>query len=95
MQFERVEIFCEYYEKVRQRTKRLLDVIPEDEFDWSPIEGKFSFADLIRHLAAIVRFMYAENVQGEKPSFVSSMSATRNRWRSSESSLPRTCKPSA
>lgn len=67
MEFERAEIFCEYYGKVRQRTKRLIDVIPDDRFDWTPIEGKFTFADLIRHLAAIERFMYAENAQG-KPS---------------------------
>ena len=67
MEFTHIDVFLEYYGKVRQRTKRLIDVIPDDKMDWTPIEGKFTFADLIRHLAAIERFMYAENVQG-KPS---------------------------
>ena len=64
MQFDTIDIFSEYYEKVRQRTRRLIDVIPEDKFDWTPIDGKFTIADILRHLAAIERFMYAENVQG-------------------------------
>jgi uncharacterized damage-inducible protein DinB len=67
MEFTHIDVFLEYYGKVRQRTKRLLDIIPDDKMDWTPIQGKFTFADLIRHLAAIERFMYAENVQG-KPS---------------------------
>ena len=64
MKFTNVGVFAEYYEKVRKRTERLIDVIPEDEIEWTPVEGKFTFADTIRHLAAIERFMYAENVQG-------------------------------
>ncbi len=67
MEITRIEPFLEYYEKVRQRTRRLLDLVPEERWDYSPIPGKFSFADIIRHLAAIERFMYAENVQ-RKPS---------------------------
>lgn len=67
MQFSNIETFTEYYEKVRKRTLRVVDVIPDDKFDWTPIEGKFTFADYLRHLAAIERYMYAENVQG-KPS---------------------------
>ena len=67
MEIQRIEPFLEYYEKVRQRTRRLLDLVPDDQWERSPIPGKFSFADLVRHLAAIERFMYAENVQG-KPS---------------------------
>ena len=67
MKFTDIEIFTEYYEKVRQRTLRVIDVIPDDKLEWTPIEGKFTFADYIRHLAAIERFMYAENVLG-KPS---------------------------
>lgn len=67
MQFTDVGIFTEYYGKVRGRTKRVIEAIPHDKWDWTPIEGKFTFADYIRHLAAIERFMYAENVQ-RKPS---------------------------
>jgi uncharacterized damage-inducible protein DinB len=55
--------FLDYWEKVRQRTLRVMACIPEDKYDWSYREGKFSFADIIRHLAAIERYMYAENAQ--------------------------------
>ena len=53
----------DYWEKVRQRTLRVISCIPPDKFDWRYADGKFSFADIIRHLATIERYMYAENVQ--------------------------------
>ncbi len=53
----------DYWEKVRQRTLKVIACIPPDKYDWRYAEGKFSFADIIRHLAAIERYMYAENVQ--------------------------------
>jgi uncharacterized damage-inducible protein DinB len=53
----------DYWEKVRQRTLKVIACIPPEKYDWRYAEGKFSFADLIRHLAAIERYMYAENVQ--------------------------------
>jgi uncharacterized damage-inducible protein DinB len=56
--------FVSYWEKIHARTARVIAVIPHDRFDWRPVEGSFSFADLIRHLAAIERYMFAENVCG-------------------------------
>ena len=53
----------DYWEKVRQRTLKVIACIPPEKFDWRYAEGKFSFADIIRHLATIERYMYAENVQ--------------------------------
>lgn len=55
--------FLDYYEKVRGRTKLIIGKIPRDKMDWTYREGKFSLADLIRHLAAIEHFMYTENAQ--------------------------------
>jgi uncharacterized damage-inducible protein DinB len=55
--------FLDYWEKVRQRTLNVVASIPADKFDWTYQEGKFSFADIIRHLATIERYMYAENAQ--------------------------------
>jgi uncharacterized damage-inducible protein DinB len=55
--------FLDYYEKVRQRTLKVIACIPPERYDWRYAEGKFSFADIIRHLAAIERYMYAENAQ--------------------------------
>lgn len=53
----------DYWEKVRLRTLKVIGCIPPDKYDWRYAEGKFSFADIIRHLATIERYMYAENVQ--------------------------------
>lgn len=64
MKIDRIEPFLEYYGKIRQRTRRVIDCIPPQRFDWTYQEGKFTLADLIRHLAAIERYMFAENAQG-------------------------------
>ena len=63
MEITNTAAFIDYYEKVRQRTLKVIACIPPDKFDWTYKEGKFSFADIIRHLATIERYMYAENVQ--------------------------------
>jgi uncharacterized damage-inducible protein DinB len=63
MERESVTSFLEYFEKIRERSLRVIRCIPPEKIDWTYREGKFTFADLIRHLAAIERYMYAENVQ--------------------------------
>ena len=55
--------FLDYYGKVRSRTKIIIAKIPPAKIDWTYQEGKFTFADLIMHLATIERYMYAENAQ--------------------------------
>jgi uncharacterized damage-inducible protein DinB len=62
-----VRAFLDYYAKIRARTSRVVDCIPTDRIDWTWREGKFTLGDLVRHLGAIERYMFAENVQG-KPS---------------------------
>ena len=59
--------FLDYWENFRGRTKRVAQRIPPDKIEWSHAPGKFTLGGLVRHLAAIERYMYAENVQG-KPS---------------------------
>jgi uncharacterized damage-inducible protein DinB len=56
--------FPDYFEKIRARTLRVAACIPEELFETSPIGHGFSFGDLLRHLAAIERYMYAENALG-------------------------------
>ena len=53
--------FFDYWEKVRGRTLRVVNCIPEDRLEWTWQEGKFTFGDIVRHLAGIERDMYAEN----------------------------------
>ena len=69
MEIKTVDSFLDYYEKVRARTLRVINCIPPDKIDWTYKEGKFTLGDLIRHIAAIERFMFAENVQGHKSSY--------------------------
>ncbi|HEY0080249.1 MAG TPA: DinB family protein [Pyrinomonadaceae bacterium] len=61
METKSVEEFLDYFEKVRGRTRRVVDCIPRERIDWTYREGKFTFADLVRHLAATERYMFAEN----------------------------------
>jgi len=63
MEIQTIGPFLDYFERVRGRTLKVVEQIPPDRIDWAYREGKFSFADLIRHLATIERYMYAENVQ--------------------------------
>lgn len=55
--------FLDYYEKVRARTLRVAACIPPDKIEWKIKEGMFSLGDILRHLGAIERYMYAENAQ--------------------------------
>lgn len=64
MEIKSIEPFLDYFEKIRERTLKVVRCIPPDRIDWTYRPAKFTFADIIRHLAAIERYMYAENVQG-------------------------------
>ena len=63
MEIVTIEPFLDYYERIRERTLKVARCIPPEKIDWTYREGKFTFGDIIRHLAAIERYMYAENVQ--------------------------------
>lgn len=56
--------FLDYWPSVRARTDRVVACIPPDRIEWAPGEGRWSFGDLVRHLAGIERWMYAETVHG-------------------------------
>jgi uncharacterized damage-inducible protein DinB len=63
MEIRTVPSFLDYYEKIRQRTLRVVRCIPADKIEWSYAPDKFTIGDLVRHLAAIERYMYAENAR--------------------------------
>ncbi len=63
MQINDIKSFLEYYSKIKNRTRKLFEYIPEDKIEWTYQSGKFTIGDSIRHLANIERFMYAETVQ--------------------------------
>jgi uncharacterized damage-inducible protein DinB len=67
MEIQRSDLFLDYLDKVHQRTMRVVRCVPPEKLDWSFREGKFTLGDLLRHMAAIERYMFAETIQN-KPS---------------------------
>ena len=59
--------FLDNLDSVHARTRKVVLCIPPADVEWAPAKDKFTFGDLVRHLANIERWMYAENVKG-KPS---------------------------
>jgi len=59
-----IETFLDYWDRVRQRTRRVAACVPPDRLEWTYRPGKFTLGDLVRHLATIERYMYAETVAG-------------------------------
>lgn len=53
--------FLRYFERIRERTRRVVALIPAADLEWTPRPGSFTLGDLVRHLAAIERTMFAEN----------------------------------
>src|SRR6266542_148562 len=63
MEIHHVGEFVSYYANLRKRTMNVVNLIPPDKIEWTYREGKFTFGDLLRHLASIELYMYAENAQ--------------------------------
>ncbi len=57
----------DYFDRIRQRTMRVVACVPPDRVNWTYKAGKFTLGDLMRHLASIERWMFAENAQ-KRPS---------------------------
>jgi uncharacterized damage-inducible protein DinB len=57
-------IFMDYFNKVHQRTMRVVHCIPPDKVDWTFREGKFTLGDVARHIAATNRYLFAETLSG-------------------------------
>ncbi len=63
MEINNMESFLKYYSRIKYRTRRLFDYIPPDKIEWTYKEGKFTIGDIIRHIANIERYLYAETIQ--------------------------------
>lgn len=64
MEIRSVPRFLGYWDNLRGRTRRVVACVPPDRLEWSHRAGAFTFGDIIRHLATIERYMYAETVAG-------------------------------
>lgn len=56
--------FVDYWNNIRARTVRVAECVPREDLEWRPVTGAFSFGDVLRHLGAIERWMFAENARG-------------------------------
>jgi len=64
MQITDISQFIDYYQSVRTRTRRLLPLVPPEQWEWTYQPGKFTIGDLVRHMATIERFLYVETLFG-------------------------------
>lgn len=69
MEINSTTSFLSYFEKVRQGTNQIIQVIPYDKMNWTYKPEKFTIADIIRHIAAIERNVFAEIIQGNNPCY--------------------------
>ncbi len=59
-----VGAFLDQLARVHERTRRVAVLIPPAEMEWTPQPGRFTLGGLVRHLAGVERWMYAETVHG-------------------------------
>lgn len=61
--------FLDYLDSIHKRTRRVVLCIPPADLEWSFAPGRFSYGDIVRHIAGIERWMYAETVQGRSTAY--------------------------
>jgi uncharacterized damage-inducible protein DinB len=64
MEIHQIDGFLAYFDSVRGRTRRVAACIPTERIEWTHRPGAFTLGDLVRHLGAIERWMFVENVAG-------------------------------
>ena len=64
MEIIRTAPFIEYLDRVHERTRRIVACVRDEDLEWQASPGRFTPGELIRHLAGIERYMYAETVHG-------------------------------
>lgn len=69
MEITSLKSFLDYYDRIRERTYRLIKTVPPEHLDFSYKQGKFTIGDQIRHIATIERYMFAETIAGRKSAY--------------------------
>lgn len=64
MEITTIAPFLDYFDRVRERTMRVVACIPPEKIEWRAAEGKFTLGDLARHIAATERYVFAECASG-------------------------------
>jgi uncharacterized damage-inducible protein DinB len=60
MEVTTIQSFLDYFNKIRERTMRLVACIQPDKIEWRAAPGKFTLGDLARHIAATERYVFVE-----------------------------------
>ncbi len=61
--------FLNYFDKVHQRTMKVVRAIPPDQVDWQFRPGKFTLGDLARHIATANRYLFVEVARGQPSAY--------------------------
>src|SRR3954465_11819935 len=64
MEVTRVAPFLEYLDRVHERTRRIAVLVSDADLEWKAGPDRLTPGEMIRHLAGIERYMYAETVHG-------------------------------
>lgn len=64
MEIRTIEPFLAYFERLRGRTLAVARRVTPEVLEWRRAPGAFSCGDLLRHIAATERYMFAENACG-------------------------------
>jgi uncharacterized damage-inducible protein DinB len=64
-----IDGFIQYVDSVRGRTRRVVEVIPRDRVDWAHRDGAWTLGDVVRHIGAAERYMFAETARGHPSSY--------------------------
>lgn len=64
-----IDPFLSYVDSVRGRTRRVVEVVPPDHVEWTHRDGAFTVGDIVRHLGATERHMFAETVRGNTSTY--------------------------
>ncbi len=62
--------FLDNLERVRRRTRRVAECIPEDRLEWTYKPGAFTLGDLVRHIAVTERYLWAETVHNRPVRYI-------------------------
>lgn len=55
-----------YLDRLHERTRRLIDLIPPADVEWAPAPHWFTLGSLVRHIAGMERWMWAETIAGRR-----------------------------
>jgi uncharacterized damage-inducible protein DinB len=64
-----IDGFLAYVDSVRGRTRRVVECIPPDRVEWTHRDGAFTLGDMVRHLGAAERYMFAETARGNTSAY--------------------------